>query len=179
MSSTSRRRRAGRAAKRQPGPIYANAFVRAIEGARTIPSEKVESTKRCMLHAFTAFGQGMACADHWATMADALNVAEALAEINICSDDASRERIASGQQVLAAVADRSSANGSWTLYPAERQQLDDALWTHGVQLGFCSLSEYETAVIQVQRRVAGALAGNVAPGTRVIHGAIGATPCAL
>lgn len=179
MSSTSRRRRAGRAAKRQPGPIYANAFARAIEGARTIPPEKVESAKRCMLHAFTAFGQGMACADHLATMADALNVAEALTELNICSDEGSRERIAAAQRVLADVADRFAERASWTLYPTERQQLDDGLWTHGVQLGFCSISEYEAAVMRVQRRVAGALAGNAAAGTRVVHGAIGATPCAL
>jgi hypothetical protein len=178
MKSTSHRRRAGRAAKRQPGPVYANAFARAIEGARTIPSDKVEATKRCMLDAFTAFGQGVACAQHWSTMADALNVAEALAERNICSDEASCERIANGQNVLAAVQDRFAARASWTLYPTERQQLDDALWTHGIQLGFCSMREYEEAVLRVVRRVSGVLAGNAGPGVRVIHGAIGATPCA-
>ena len=167
MSRRARIRKAYR-----PKEIHLNAVQRAIEGRALLPREQVASIKAVLSSALVAFGRGESCADHWLSMADALNVAEGLTDVGICSDDDSIDRITSGQQALANVRQRHSVRGSWTLYPTERQALDDALWLHGVQLDHCCFHEYERAVDRTRERVRQARAGNAPRGAIVIEGAI-------
>lgn len=167
--STRADRRAGRAAKRYiPKPVHLNAVERAITGAAKLDAGQVATLRTVLTQAFTAFGQGHDCAAHWRCMADALNVAEQLAELGICCDAGSRERIHEAQAVLSAVADRHATAGSWTLRSVERAALDNGLWMHGVQLEHCCYREYEHAVARSRRIAEQALAGNVAPGVRVV-----------
>lgn len=162
-------RRAGHAAKRyQPGPVHLNNIERAITGARRLPDENVAEVCAAMDVALVQFGRGQDCPLHWRSMADAMNVAEQLAAVRICSDDTSAGMIQAAQAVLAAVQGRQATTGSWTLRSEERKALDDGLWLHGVQLRNCSFREYETAVARCQAVVRGALAGNVGAGTVVV-----------
>jgi hypothetical protein len=167
MSRRARQRKAYR-----PKLVALNAIQRAIEGAALLPREQVAGIKAILANALVAFGRGEQCAGHWRSMADALNVAEGLAAIGICSDDDSTDRISAGQQALANVQQRHTARGSWTLYPAERQALDDALWLHGIQLEHTSFSEYERAVDNTRERIRQAIAGNAPRGAVVLQGAI-------
>lgn len=166
----SRRARARKAYT--PKPVHLNAIERAITGAALLPAAEVSSVKINLNLSLLTFGRGIACAQHWASMADALNVAESLAAGSICSDEASRQKIQAGQEALAAVAQRQQAGGSWTLYPAELAALDAALWLHGVQLDHASHTEYERALDHTRQRIAAARAGNAPRGAIVIEGAL-------
>jgi hypothetical protein len=157
---------------RQPRPVHLNTIERAIEGARKLPEAAVEALKIALDSTLTEFGQGIDCAPRWCCMADAMNVAEALAQIGICSDDNSKAIIHGGHQVLADVQQRRTAGGSWTLRGIERKTLDEAIWMHGVQLDHCSRREYEQAVQTVRARCSQARAGNAPTGSVVIHGQI-------
>lgn len=155
----------------RPGPVHLNSVERAISGARKLPPSDVATVKDGMTRALLCFGRGEDCHQHWMHMADALNVAESLAIGGICSDEGSLTKILAGQAALAAVLSRQRAGGSWTLYGAERQALDDALWLHGVQLDHASFSEYEAAVNRTIHRIQQAKAGNAGRGVVVVDGA--------
>lgn len=159
--------------KRQAGAVHLNAVERAINAARKLHADDVALLKQAMRTALDEFCQAKRPAAHWNTMADAINLASALADERICSDEGSRAKLAAAEQVLADVARRAVARDCWTLRAAERQALDDGLWLHGVQLEHCSLGEYTRAYERTVNVISQALAGNAAPGTVVIHGAIG------
>lgn len=153
---------------RRPGPVHLNAVQRAIEAARKLPKEDAEGLKGIVNQAFLDFRQGISCDSRWRDMADALNIAEVLSELGICSDDASCVRIIAGQNVLRDVAERHGAGGSWTLKAFEIGALDDALWMHRIQLDHCSMGEYIRAREKVTERSRQALAGNVGPKTQMV-----------
>lgn len=161
--------RAGRSVKRQ---ILLNAMQRAMTGAAKLPTEDVERTTRGMLLALQEFAAGRYCREHWASMADATNVALELSALGICSDEASRQLLDDAQQVLGDVAQRAQQRGTWTLHARELEQLREALERHGIQLGFCSYSEYERAVEAVRHKHAQYAAGNAPKGAIVITGAL-------
>ena len=156
----------------QTRPVYANAIERAITGAAKLPTEDVQRTTRGMLVALQEFAAGRYCREHWASMADATNVALELCTLGICSDEASRQLLDDAQQVLGDVAVRAQQRGTWTLHARELEQLREALQRHGIQLGFCSLSEYERAVEAVRRKHAQYAAGNAPKDAIVITGAL-------
>lgn len=119
-----------------------------------------------------AFRTGHGNAEHWAALADALNVAEAMTSLNIASDHI--ETFERGQQALAAVHGRAHGTlQSWTLRGPELQALDYALFVHSVQLRHCSQGELQQAVNRVRRRVAQDLVGNAGRGVVVLHTARG------
>lgn len=157
---------------RRAKPINLNPVAHAIEGAAKLPTAQVTSVQHAMLQTLADFRSGQRCAHAWPVMVDALNIAENLSQLGIASDDDSRQRITAGMDVLANVLDRHTTRGSWTLYPAELTALDDAIWTHNVQMAHCSRLEYDKAVQMTQRRAEQALAGNAGAGVRVLHGAL-------
>lgn len=173
MSRRARQRAGGRKAY-TPGPVHTNAWWRAITGASKLPADDVARVKAGLACAFQEFGCGREPYRHWCCMADAINVAESLADAGICSDVGSLDRIQHAMNVLGNVMRRHQAGGSWTLHADERQQLDDGLWLHGIQLEHCSFSEYERAIQDVRNRVSQARAGNAPKGFIVIQGEIGA-----
>lgn len=149
-------------------PVYINATAMAIESARKLRPEARTELQHIISGAFDEFRAGRDCANHWRTMADALNTAEMLSKAGIASDAESKARIDDAMRVLAAVHERQAERGSWTLRGPELQALDDGLWVARVQLAHCSLGEFERARKQVAQRIRHARAGNVPAGAHVV-----------
>jgi hypothetical protein len=150
-------------------PLYLNAMQRAIESSAKLPEKDRKALRRIAESALNGMRFGIDCVDCWRTLADAFNVAEALAEFGICSDVESKARIAGGQAGLSAVHGRHQSDGKWTLYSAELVAFNEAVWLHGIQLEHCSLGEYEKAMRRVIERTRQALAGNIGPGVQVLE----------
>jgi hypothetical protein len=172
MSRRNDRRRSHAARRNPAGLVYLNAISRAIEGARKLPAESVNSTVAGVEGALLAFRRGEDCLNHWRCLVDALNVAEVLAELNICSLPENIDAIRHGLGTLALLHDQHTLIGSWTMRAPDVAAVDAALTIHAIQLQHCSLTEYERAISTVRRRAQQALAGNAAPGTRVLTGDI-------
>lgn len=135
--------------------------------AKLDPEQLPGMLQRMQAH-LEAFRTGAGNGEHWAALADSLNVAEGLAELGIARDHT--DTFERGQQALAAV--HSRAHGprkSWTLRGPELQALDDALFVHGVQLQHCSQGELHKACTMVRRRVQQALKGNAGRGATVLQ----------
>ncbi len=160
------RPRAPRKAYR-PRPVDSNPVELAIANAATVPAHAKASLLDRMREAFAAFRSGRGTAAYWADLADAMNVAEALAELGIANDH--EQTLQAAQRALAAVCQRQERTRSWTLYPGEITALDDATWLHEVQLEHCSQRELRTAIETVQRRVRGALAGSARAGALICN----------
>ena len=116
--------------------------------------------------AYEAFRTGGGSAYLWGDLADALNIAEALARRNLANDHA--HKFSAGQAALSAVIARKADGGSFTLRPAELVALRDALDIYEIQLEVCSTREYLEAFDEVKRRTAGALQGSVGADTHVV-----------
>jgi hypothetical protein len=140
----------------------------AIAGARLLPLEPRRKVQAAIAAALLALQRGQAPEFHWRACADALAVAEALAELGICSDAASRQKIADAEIALGVVWKRWDECGAWTLHADELRLLDEGLWLHRVQLDLCSMREYETAIARTVRKMRQALAGNGGPGVTVL-----------
>lgn len=158
---------------RRPGRVILNPVQVAMANAALLVPADRTNLAAIFTGAFDGFRRGERCPDHWATMADAVNMAESLADIGIASDESSRERIQAGQETLAAVAKRHVTRGSWTLYPAEITALDEALFIHRVQLEHCSLGEFERAEALTRNRIFQARQGNAPAGAVIVEGGIG------
>lgn len=163
MSSNHRPRKAYR-----PGRVDNDPVGLAMAMAAKLDAAQLPGMLAGMQTRLDAFRTGRGNSEHWAALADSLNVAEALARLNIARDH--EDTFERGQQALAAVHGR--AHGplrSWTLRGPELQAIDDALFVHGVQLQHCSQGELQKACTLVRRRMQQALAGNVGRNTRVLH----------
>ena len=107
----------------------------------------------------------------WCNLADALNVAEQLAEMGICSDR--KTEIAAGQAALHELHTRQAERNTWTLRAAELAALQTAVEFHRIQLDHCSQGEMRAAIETVKRRVQQALAGNAPRDARVCVAVLG------
>jgi hypothetical protein len=141
-----------------------------MAGAALLDEADRINVRRILARALESMRTTQGALEGWRSIADAMNVAEALADIGICSDEASRFLIAEAQAVLSGVFQRHQARGSWTLYAPEIQALAEAVERHLLQLEFCSMREYQQAVRTVKNKVSQALAGNAGPGVHVIQG---------
>ena len=139
----------------------------AISRASLLSAAQRAPLLAASMGAFEAFRAGRGSAELWCGLADAMNVAEALAEAKVASDH--KGTFSAAQAALAAVCARQAAGGSWTLFPAEITALDDACFVHQVQLEHCSQGEMADAIALVKRRIAGALAGSPPQGTIVCN----------
>lgn len=149
-------------------PVYINATAMAIESARKLRPEARTELQHIISGAFDEFRAGRDCANHWRTMADALNTAEMLAKAGIASDTESKARIDDAMRVLATAFSRAEKRGTWALRGAELGALDDGLWVARMQLEHCSLGELEKARRAVSERIRHARAGNVPAGAHVV-----------
>lgn len=132
-----------------------------IARASLVPHSERNELTQAMHRALNALRNGTGHAGHWCNMADAMNVAERLAEAGIANDHAAE--FTAAQQALAAVHTRQSNGGSYTLTGPEIHALHTAAELHEVQLELCTQGELFEAIATVQRRVAQALAGNSSP----------------
>jgi hypothetical protein len=81
----------------------------------------------------------------WANAADALNCAEHLSRLGICSDDETKALIAAGQRALAELYEEYERTGVMTCTPPQRAVLWGALVRHKIQLTLCSFGEFARA----------------------------------
>lgn len=152
----------------RPGRIDSNPVDLALSRAAKLDGQQVPSLLQRLADDVQRFRLGQGSAPVWAALADALNVAEALAALGIASDH--EDTFAKGQAALAAVHGRAwGATRSWTLRGPELQAIDDAIFVHGVQLQHCSQGELLEAVQRVERRTRQALAGNASSGVTVLQ----------
>lgn len=108
----------------------------------------------------------------WCSLADALKVAERLAQLGIASDR--QAEFDAAQAALATLHERVQATRSWTLRGEEIKALADGVELHEVQLEVCTQGELAEAITTVKRCVTQALAGNAPKAARVcVAGALG------
>lgn len=131
---------------------------RAMSLAATLTPAQVAAVMLPYLRAMEALRAGTFSEGHWRELADAANLAQALAELNLCNDHDAKFQAA--QRALQAIAFRHATKGSWTPYGAELVALAEALEIHEIQLSVCSVAEAERALNRVRNLVSQALAGN-------------------
>lgn len=158
-----------RARSRHDKRVILNPIEVACNGVQRLDPRDSAALQRIVADALDEFRRGIRCPEHWACLADSLNVAEALSQAGICSDAASVQRVTAAQQVLADVRMRHHERGTWTLRGTELLALCDGLLMVRIQIDLCSVREYVDAVGLVKRRVAAALAGNAAAGTILVE----------
>jgi hypothetical protein len=124
-----------------------------------------------MQHAFERLRAGQGTGADWCNLADAMNVAERLAEINIASDRMPEFNAA--QAVLAELHQRAQQRGSYTMRGPEIATLATAVELHDVQLEVCTQGEAAHAITTVKRCIFEALAGNASPKARICVGGLG------
>lgn len=139
-----------------------NPIATAMRGASLLPRDEVAGMVRRMRASITALCTGDRLAEAWASLADVLNVAEALADLRIGSGPEARAVIAKAQDALLAIHARAEASAGRpvALHAAEIDALHWLAALHEAQLAACSLREYERAVLRVVERSRQALAGN-------------------
>lgn len=165
MGRTAKPRKAYR-----PRPVDADPTQLAIARAALVPP--AERTKLLTPLATALDGMRQARGwEAWCSMADALNVAEQLALLGICSDR--MPEIQAGQAALQGVYARRADGGTWTLRAEEIKALDEAAFFYRVQLRLCTQGELHDAIQAVRRRVPQALAGNAPRNARVCVGQLG------
>ena len=124
-----------------------------------------------MLRAFDNLKRGIRPEAAWCNLADALNVAEVLAELGIASDRTAE--IEAGQVVLATLHARSRSKGTYAMRAAEMQTLETALEFASIQMDYCTQGEMKDAIETVKRRVSAALAGSAPKDAIVCVGGLG------
>lgn len=152
-------------------PVFADPVECVIAHAGRLPTEQRNALVRPVEQAFEAMRRGTGGWPAWCGMADAMNVAEALAHGGIASDR--MPEIQAAQAALHAVHSRVNAGGSWTLRAAEIGALEFGVDLHRIQATLCSQGEMAAAITSVQRKASQALKGNAGKGVTVCVGALG------
>lgn len=147
--------------------VIMNPVAVAIGGVALLDEGDRAALQRIIDGALDALRVGPDHAGAWASLADALNVAEALSDVGICSDDGSVQAIGGAQAALAAVHGRYSERKTWAMRADEIKALECGTMIARIQLDHCSVREYMDSVERVKRRVSAALAGNAPRGARV------------
>lgn len=149
----------------RPHRVDSNPLALAMARIGKLDVDQVKALTQPVREALDAIGDGSGHMEAWSTLADAFNVAEALAGLRIASN--LTDRIDDAQCSLAQLLDRVRAGEAWTLRGLEHATIRQGVWLYGLQLSFCSAGEYQQALTNVHRRISQALAGNASPRTRM------------
>ena len=142
----------------RPRPVSLDPVADAIARATVLRPEQVASLAGPVERAWLDLRTGTQPDHAWRDLADAMNVAEQLADAGIASDR--MPEILTAQEALADLAARHNSTGSWTLRSHELRRIEAALEFHGIQLDHCTQGEMADAIRAVKRKVAQAIAGN-------------------
>ncbi|WP_395009801.1 hypothetical protein [Undibacterium sp.] len=159
-----------RTKKHRPIAVKTNAVEWAIGGAFTFPIETQQKIMKEPLAAFELLRQGKASRDDWNMICQALNVGEALCELNICNnrlDDFNK-----GHDALHQIALRMLAGKPSTCYAHELAAVKEAMDMHKIQLQFCSQGEFSRAVKRVTNLLKGGAQDDVAMTYARLNGAV-------
>jgi hypothetical protein len=154
----------------RPRPVLDDPTEAVIAMAGLLPQRQRLDLIQPVEQAFDAMRRGVGGWASWCALADAMNVAEALASIGIASDRVPELKAA--QAVLHAVHGRVQAGGGWTLRGPEIAQLEFGVDIHRIQGTVCSLGEMARAIQKVKNVATQALAGNAGRGVTVCVGAL-------
>lgn len=144
----------------------------AMSGAALLQPHQRGQLLHPALLAFQALRTGQGTEQAWRQMADAANLAEALAERGIANDHEAKFEAA--QITLADLHARVRTTGRWTLRGPEITALQDALEIYEIQLERASQREVDNAISTVRQRIGQALAGNAPRDAVVCTGGLGA-----
>jgi len=146
-------------AKRTPRPLV-NPITFAMESARKFTQEQLTALMAPNTASFEALRTGSFSTDHWRTLADAFNVAEALAKppVNIANDHA--EKFNEAHCVLFALSEQYRDRRTWTARAAQLDTIRDALEMFEIQLRYVGQGEFERTVDRIARQITQALKGN-------------------
>ena len=167
--------RRARTRMQHPRRAAVNTVQMAINGTQKLSDRDIAQQIALVRHAVAEFARGTNSAHHWVSLADTANIAETLADMRLGGGPDAQALIERAQQALHDVYRRQAAGGTWVPHADE---IDALLWLaplHEVQLDACSYRQFETAYRRTAQRMAQALAGNAAPGARVIVGQIDST----
>lgn len=161
----------------RPRPVDADPFGLAASRAAALgPRQRLHFIEP-VAGALLALKRGAATMQHWADLADALNVAEQLCALRICNDHLGA--VLAGQAALHAIHARHTTRGRWVARGEELRALTDdtgrtlaALDVHRVQVNHCSQGEMATAIHRAAERGRQALAGNAPRGALVCVGGL-------
>ena len=151
-------RKASRA-KRKVYPLV-NPIIYAIDSARAFTPAQVAQLMTPNHAAVNTLQFGGFDAHQWRVLADAFNIAEALAKppINLANDHA--EKFNDAQCVLFALSEQYRDSRTWTPRAAQLQTIKDAMEIFQIQLENVGQGEFERAVEKVKRQIQQALRGN-------------------
>jgi hypothetical protein len=156
----------------RPRAVAVDALDHAIALAAVPPKSSQAALIAPMRVALDQLRRGAGDAQAWDCLADAHNVALALADLRIANDH--RSTLTAGCQALAALSERVNAGGSWTLRGVELAALQASVEIHEIQLGLASQREIRDAIAAVQRTVRGVLSGSPPQRARIaVIGALG------
>ena len=146
-------------AKRTPLPLV-DPIRYAMASARTFTPAQLAQLMAPNHAAVHALQYGGFTADHWRVLADAFNIAEALAKppVNIANDHA--EKFDEAHCVLFALSEQYRDRRSWTARAQQLQVIKDAMFIFQIQLENVGQGEFERTVEKLKRRMVQALAGN-------------------
>lgn len=159
----------------RPKHIATDPVERAIAMVAVPPAQSQAALIAPIREALDNLRRGTGQLADWNCLADAHNVALALAELQIANDH--RDTLVAGCRALRDLADRVNAGGRYTLRGPELTALWVSTEIHEIQLGLASQREIRDAIVAVQRTVRGVLEGNAPKRAHVVViGALGTTP---
>ena len=131
----------------RPRPVNPQAMDWAISGAHTLPMQKQVELIGYVDVALDRLRQGRASRVDWNTLANGMNIAEALAHFQIGTNLV--DRINEAQDKLHGVGMRMLSTGKSTCYAHELTAIAEGRDIYKIQLGLCSQAEIMRAVQRV------------------------------
>lgn len=120
----------------------------AVAGVHKLPTASIDAAFVPINAAMELLRKGVATRDDWNMVSQALNVAEALASLNIGEN--LLPAIMAGQRWLHQIVLRMLERGSSTCYAAELSAIDEALVMYRAQMQVCTQAEFGRAVARVK-----------------------------
>nr|DAH83259.1 MAG TPA: hypothetical protein [Caudoviricetes sp.] len=131
----------------KPRPVNPQAMNWALSGAHTLPMHKQVELIGYVDVALDRLRQGRAARDDWNTLANGMNIAEALAHFQIGTN--LTDRINDAQDELHGIGIRMLSTGKSTCYAHELAAIAEGRDMYKIQLGLCSQAEIMRAVQRV------------------------------
>ena len=153
---------------RTPRPLV-NPIVYAMESARKFTPDQLAQLMAPNTAAVEALRTGYFNADHWRILADAFNIAEALARppVNLANDHLAKFEEA--HCVLFARSEQYRDRRTWTPRAPQLATIKDAMELFEIQLSYVGQGEFERAVDRLRRQITQAIRGNGAKNVRLVH----------
>lgn len=142
-----------RSKKYVPREVQLDAVGWALAGAHLLPAGAVTDCMAVVDAAFLAMKQGRATRDDWNGISQCLNIAEALAGLQIGSN--LMPQIERGQEALDKIARRMLEFGDKHCKAPELAAITESLAMYRIQLKLCTQAEMSRAVQKVKNLIQG------------------------